>query len=64
MKIQLPRKNLKNNLLECLSAPGINLIEDRELTERVKKTIETSEEISISREVYHRVAGLAALFKN
>ena len=68
-------KGLEDSLLERLSAPGVNLIEDSELmdtldrskkmsaelTERVQKALETSEEISIHREAYRRVAGRAAL---
>jgi dynein heavy chain len=72
---KITMKELEDNLLERLSAPGVNLIEDTELmntldrskkmsselTERVKKALETSEEISIHREAYRRVAGRAAL---
>jgi dynein heavy chain len=72
---KITMKELEDNLLERLSAPGVNLIEDNdlmntldrskvmsaELTERVTKAIETSKEISIHREAYRRVAGRAAL---
>ncbi|KAK8861127.1 hypothetical protein M9Y10_012822 [Tritrichomonas musculus] len=72
---KITMKGLEDSLLERLSAPGVNLIEDTELmdtldrskkmsaelTERVQKALETSEEISIHREAYRRVAGRAAL---
>ncbi|KAH0788142.1 Dynein heavy chain family protein [Histomonas meleagridis] len=72
---KITMKQLEDNLLERLSSPGINLIEDvelmntldkskemsAELNERVKKALETTEEISIHREAYRRIAGRAAL---
>jgi dynein heavy chain len=61
---KITMKELENSLLERLSAPDVNLIEDTELmnildrskkmsaesTERVKKARETSDDISIRRE--------------
>jgi dynein heavy chain len=72
---KITMKELEDNLLERLSAPGVNLIEDNdlmntldkskvmsaELNERVGKAVKTSKEISIHREAYRRVAGRAAL---
>ena len=72
---KITMKELEDNLLEKLSAPGVNLIEDTslmdtldrskkmsgELIERLQKATETTEEIAIHREAYRRVAGRAAL---
>jgi dynein heavy chain len=72
---KITMKELEDNLLERMSVPGMNLIEDSDLTntldkskmmsakltERVAKAIETGKEISILREAYRRVAGRAAL---
>ncbi|OHS95209.1 Dynein heavy chain family protein [Tritrichomonas foetus] len=72
---KITMQNLEDDLLNRLSKPGANLIEDTdlmntldkskvmsaELTERVQKAIETGQEISQHREAYRRVAGRAAL---
>lgn len=72
---KITMQKLEDELLARLSAPGVSLIEDTqlmntldtskktsvELTERVQKAIETSQEINIHREAYRRVAARAAL---